>query len=166
VPGNLYFGLSAAVVRALRQVATAPSVKVEPGEPATIGGGGGGGGGGGVLATPIAVGRGCAVLELGVVQDRPGWEWRTEQEGAFQLPRGFRSRRTFPSMTREGASCEYLCEILEDPGGRPLFRITPQEGVEAGAGGEPVVGASPDLCWQQVLLRVDQLRAAKRSRHA
>jgi hypothetical protein len=53
------------------------------------------------------VGHACVIEQLGDVQARPGWQ---DTEGNFYWPKGFSSRRTFPSMRQEG-KCSYQCEV-------------------------------------------------------
>jgi hypothetical protein len=47
------------------------------------------------------------IEELGEVRVREGW---LDADGNFYWPKGFRSRRTFPSMKQEG-KCSYACEV-------------------------------------------------------
>ena len=54
------------------------------------------------------VGHACVIEQLGDVQARSGWQ---DTDGNFYWPKGFRSRRTFPSMKQEG-KCSYHCEVF------------------------------------------------------
>ena len=56
----------------------------------------------------LQVGHACVIEQLGDVQARLGWQ---DADGKFYWPKGFRSRRTFPSMKQEG-KCSYNCEVL------------------------------------------------------
>jgi len=56
----------------------------------------------------LQVGHACVIEQLGEVQARQGWQ---DADGNFYWPKGFRSRRNFPSMKQEG-KCSYNCEVL------------------------------------------------------
>jgi len=55
----------------------------------------------------LQVGHACVIEQIGEVQARQGWQ---DADGNFYWPKGFRSRRTFPSMKQEG-KCAYHCEV-------------------------------------------------------
>ena len=151
VPGKLYFGFCEEVIRGLQKVvgeAAGKRTGEGPGlckiefDAIT-----------GLPITPIQVGHACVIEEIGEVLAKQGWQ---DPEGLFYWPKGFRSRRTFPSMKQEG-KCSYICEVIEDDAGMPAFKVTSDEEPNA-----PIVMQSPALCWQQVMQRVNQIRASKR----
>lgn len=58
------------------------------------------------------------IEHIGQVEARQGWQ---DVDGNFYWPKGFRSRRTFPSMKQEG-KCSYHCEVPA-----PIAHVLPCE---------------------------------------
>lgn len=68
-------------------------------------------------------------------------------------PVNYRISRMYRSMKNPNNLCEYFCEILENPDGTPLFRITPSDDPK-----NPVDAGNSSAAWNFVLNKVASAR--------
>ena len=101
---------------------------------------------------PVTVFKGLIVNSLGEVTLNP-----TFQTKKYILPVGFRSTRTYSSLSDMDKKATYVNEILEDAGGHPVFRVTCQE---SDRDPEVFVADTSSGVWAKIGKRINECKEA------